>query len=121
MAKLTKSEAFDIKTMRYFIPKNIKGWRIRSYDKFKMAQLSSRGIKPKRATKGFNLLKWGKTYRDLQITMWKQDIKAGLITKSEIYDGLPEWLRSWAQSKLKGVPYDVGYKTSNMLIGIYHG
>lgn len=121
MVKLTNKELFDIKTMRYFIPKQQSPWRIRDYDKVKMAQLSSRGIEPKRRTKGFELLRWGKTYRDLSITMWKEDIQQGYITKNEIYEGLPSWLVKWAISKLKDVPYDINGDTSRMLTRIYHG
>jgi hypothetical protein len=119
MPKLTNREKFDIKTMRYFLPKQSSPPRIRDYDKVKMANLSSKGIQPKRRTKGFDLLRWGKTYRDLQITYWKADIRDGIITKAEIYESLPEWLRDWAYTKLKEVPYDIKGETSTMLISMY--
>lgn len=101
--------------MEYFIPTNVK-CRIYPNDKVKMANLSSRGIQPQRITKGFTLLKWGKTYRDEQITSFKNDIMAGYITKISILDELPKKFRQWMWNKIKDTPYDVEYKTSNMLI-----
>lgn len=116
---MTAKEQFDIRTMRYFIPPNKYKTRITKQDEQAMANLSSRGTQPTRRTKGFQNLQWGKTYRDLQITQWSDDIKEGLITKAEIYAGLPKWLRNWAEMKLKDVPYDINYDTSKMLIRMY--
>ena len=105
---MTTKEQFDIRTMRYFIPKaNKYKTRITRQDETAMAALSSKGTKPTRITKGLQNLMWGKTYRDLQITQWSDDVKAGLITKYEIYSALPKWLRPWAESKLQNVPYDI--------------
>lgn len=120
MGKLTKKEQFDIRTMRYFIPINKYKTRITKQDELRMAALSSRGIQPDRRTKGFQNLSWGKTYRDLQITQWKDDIRDGFITKAEVYDSVPKWLRSWAEEKLANMPYDTEGKTSAMLVSMYH-
>lgn len=106
----TKKELFDQRTMLYFYPNKSGGTpRVRDYDRAKMAALSSRGLQPNNRTPGFLRLLWGKTYRDLQITQWKEDVMAGLITKYEIYQSVPEWLRPWTESKLKDVPYDQPY------------
>lgn len=118
--KLSNKERFDQRTMRYFMPRSKYRTRITHNDTIKMANLSSRGQHPKRRTKGFLNLLWGKTYRDLQITQWKDDIRAGYFTKSEIYSGVPEWLQPWVESKLKDVPYDVDGTTSRMLVRMYH-
>lgn len=107
MRKLTKKELFDQRTMSYFYPKTAPKVRIRHYDRIKMADLSSKGIKPRRETPGYKKLLWGKTYRDMQITEWKRDIMAGYITKGEIYESVWPSLRAWCESKLKYVPYDV--------------
>lgn len=118
--KLSAKESFDIRTMRYFIPKaNALKARISYNDKVKIANLSSRGIQPKRRTPGFVNLLWGKTYRDLQISSWKEDIGQGFITKAEICESLPVWLREWAESKLQYAPYDVEGKTSRMFVAMY--
>lgn len=105
MKKLTNKERFDIATMVYFIPSSSKK-RIYPNDKIKMAILSSTGVKPERETPGFRLLKWGKTYRDEQITSYKRDIRAGLFTKAELLEEIPPRFRDWLWSKIKDVPYD---------------
>ena len=104
---MTNKELFDIETMRYFIPPNAQRTRITKLDMQAMVDLSSRGVMSTRKTKGFTNLVWGKTYRDLMITEWIQDIKDGIITKYEIYQSLPKHLRPWAESKFKNVPYDI--------------
>jgi len=116
--KLTKKEELDISTMVYFIPSNSKH-RIYKNDKIKMAELSSKGIQPDMITKGFSLLKWGKTYRDEQITSYKRDIQLGLFTKYEILQGIAPRFRDWLWNKIKDTTYDVDYKTSNVLIEMY--
>lgn len=84
-----------------------------------MSRLSSRGIFPTKVTPGFTLLKWGKTYRDEQITSYKRDIALGLFTKSEILSGLPVRLRSWMWEKIKDVPYDQSaYDESGVVTGL---
>jgi len=115
--KLSKKEKLDIETMQYFLP--TKG-RIYPNDKKKMADLSSQGITPKNQTSGFVLLKWGKTYRDLQITEYKRDISLGLITKGEILDSMPENLRDWLWKKIQHVPYDTDGTTTKMLVHEYY-
>lgn len=105
---MTAKEQFDIRTMRYFIPQaNKHKTRITKQDEEAMAALSSKGTKPAKLTDGLKNLMWGKTYRDLQITQWSEDVKAGIITKAEIYAGLPAWLQPWAEQKLRYVPYDI--------------
>jgi hypothetical protein len=111
--KLSKNEQFDVATMIYFIPNNVKS-RIYPNDKIKMADLSSKGIKPNRITKGFTLLQWGKTYRDEQITSYRRDISLGLFTKIELLDSMPPKLKNWLWSKIKDVPYDVDGSTVRM-------
>jgi len=119
--RLTARERFDVRTMQYFYPRR-SGFkaRVRSNDKAKMADLSSYGIRPKRRTPGFQKLAWGKTYRDLQVTQWSNDIRDGLITKAEIYDSLPDWLLPWIEPKLQYVPYDVDGLSTKMWITLYH-
>lgn len=116
--KLTNKEQFDIATMVYFIPSDAKT-RIYPNDKKKMVDLSSRGIRPQRETKGFKELRIGKTYRDLQITSYCDDVRAGYFTKSELIEGMPPRFREWITKKLKGVPYDEdGYSTA-MWVSMY--
>lgn len=103
--KLSRKEKFDIATMGYFIPTRARA-RIYPNDKIKMADLSSKGKGPVKETKGFVLLKWGKTYRDEQITSYKRDIRAGLFTKSELLESMPPRFREWLWQKIKDVPYD---------------
>lgn len=112
LRRLTKREHFDQRTMRYFIPRNRYSGRIRHNDTIKMADLSSRGIQPKRRTPGFLNLLWGKTYRDLQITQWRNGVQDGITTKYEIYASVPEWLRPWVETKLYGAlpPMDESYR-----------
>lgn len=118
---MTNKEKFDQRTMLYFYPNKTGGMpRVRDYDRQKMADLSSRGIQPKNQTPGFQRLLWGKTYRDLQITEWKRDIGKGYITKSEVYESVPDWLRDWTISKLQDVPYDTEGKTAAWLIDMHH-
>ena len=105
LRKLSKKERLDIATMAYFIPSKAKA-RIYMHDKVKMADLSSRGIKPARATKGFKLLQWGKTYRDEQITSYRRDIALGYFTKAELMESMPPRFREWLWEKIKDVPYD---------------
>lgn len=116
--KLSNKERFDISTMVYFIPSSSKA-RIYQNDKIKMANLSSHGIKPKRETKGFILLKWGKTYRDEQITSYKRDIQLGYFTKAELLESMPPRFRNWLWSKIQYVPYDTDGKSSAMWISMY--
>lgn len=120
MAKLTSKEKFDQRTMLYFYPKSGGMPRIRDYDKAKMAALSSRGEHPRRRTPGFIRLLWGKTYRDLQITQWRDDVRGGLMTKIEICESLPEWLQPWAHAKLIDVPYDENQASRRMLVRMSH-
>lgn len=116
--KLSAKERLDIATMVYFIPTSAKR-RIYPNDKIKMADFSSRGIKPRRVTPGFTLLQWGKTYRDEQITSYKRDIQLGFFTKNEIIQGMPPRFRDWIENKIKDTPYDVNGDTSRMLIKMY--
>lgn len=125
LRKLSAKEQFDIRTMRYFIPRNKYKTRITKQAEAAMADLSSKGIQPQYRSKGFLNLLWGKTYRDLQITQWKDDVREGLITKYEIYSSLPKWLQPWAESKLKDVPYNASaYEEirddGGELIGLVH-
>jgi hypothetical protein len=121
MGRLTNKEKFDQRTMLYFYPNKTGGMpRVRDYDRQKMAALSSKGIQPKNRTPGFLRLLWGKTYRDLQVTEWRDAVRQGYITKSEVYDSVPEWLLDWAVIKLKDVPYDEKGETTNMIIRMYH-
>lgn len=121
MARLTSKERFDQRTMLYFYPNKTGGMpRVRDYDKAKMAALSSKGIHPKNKTPGFLRLLYGKTYRDLQITQWKVAITEGIITKAEIYESVPDWLRDWTVNKLKDVPYDVKGENKRMFIRMYN-
>lgn len=114
--RLSNKEQLDIRSMRYFIPRrNVTGWRIRGYDQVKMADLSSRGIKPQCSSKGFELLKHGKTYREYQIASWRDGIREGIITEYEILSGLPEWLRPSITESLRGAFMDDGglaYRTA---------
>lgn len=116
--KLSKNERFDIATMVYFIPTSSKH-RIYPNDKVKMADLSSKGIKPMRITKGFMLLRWGKTCRDEQITSYKEGISLGLFTKAELLESTPPRLRDWIWNKIESTPWDVSQDTTKMLIKMY--
>lgn len=102
--KLSDKESLDVRSMRYFIPKNNlpKGWRITKADRVMMADLSSRGIRPRKVTPGMELLKWGKTFREEQITRWREDVIEGLTTKYEILSSLPLWLRPSIEKSLQG-------------------
>jgi hypothetical protein len=111
--------------MRYFIPSHVKGWSIKPEDKAIIANWSSRGIKhkeidrppnPTQTLTGVQALISGKTYRDLQITEWKDAVSRGYLTKSEIYESLPEWIRKWAESKLKNTPYDIHQNATKYFI-----
>lgn len=112
MRKLTNKELFDIRTMRYFIPRFApKGWRITQKDKVAMADLSSKGIQPKGIGltdpfTGVRALVTGKTYRDLMVTEWSDSVRKGYMTKWELINSVPEWLQPWLEEKLKDVPYD---------------
>jgi len=129
--RLTNKEKLDVSTMAYFIPKTIT-YRIYPNDKKKMADLSSRGVWPKGKkgnvmlmktegsnTLGFKLLQTGKTYRDMQITAYKEDISNGYFTKIELLDAMPERLRGWLWSKIEDVPYDVDGDTSKFMVTLY--
>lgn len=126
MRNLTKNEELDIQTMRYFIPKTNKGWRITPKDRVAMADWSSRGVKPKDLSHGIGIkptgiqmLSVGKTMRDHQITSWIEGIRGGLITKAEVYDSCPGWMTEWITKKLKNVPYDVEGTATRMWNEIY--
>lgn len=109
--KLTTKEAFDVETMKYFIPRNRLSKRLQRNDKRKIADLSSRGIQPRRDTPGYIDLRWGKTYRDWQITQWRRDVAEGLFTKWEIINSVPQFMQSWLEDKLLGIfsPEDDSY------------
>lgn len=104
--KITKKMELDVETMAYFYPKSAPRRYIKKSDREAMAIYSATGKKPAVTTKGFEQLMWGKTYRDMQITAWSEDIRQGYITKWEIYSSLPKSLRAWAEKKLVNVPYD---------------
>lgn len=113
--KLSPKEKIDIASMEYFIPRaNLSKFRIYPNDRKKMANLSSRGVKPKIETKGFELLKYGQTYRDLYITDCRLDITRGITTKMELINSMPHKLKGWMWLKIKDVPYDVDGEASNM-------
>lgn len=117
--KLSKKEKMDIDTMIYFLPKSSVNVRIYPNDKKKMANMSSQGIKPKKITKGYELLRHGKTFRDMQITSYQSDIRAGLFTKHELVQSMPPRLRGWLLAKISNTPYDESHTTSDMLIKMY--
>lgn len=117
--RLTTGEQFDIETMRYFIPRNKLRTRITKQDIVCMADLSSKGIQPSHRTPGFINLLWGKTYRDEQITSYRNDIQLGYITKYEIISSFPKHLQPWIESKIKDVPYDVDGHTSRIFVDMY--
>ena len=117
--RLTNKEKLDVATMAYFIPNTSGKYHIYPNDIKKMANLSSNGAKPSRETRGFYLLKWGKTYRDEAITGWKSMIEDGLITKGELLDDMPPRFREWLWVKIKDVPYDINGDTSRMFVKMY--
>lgn len=106
--------------MVYFIPDGAKR-RIYPNDKRKMAVLSSTGKQPARETPGFIILKWGKTYRDEQITSYKRDVRAGYFTKAELIYAMPPRFQAWLEDKLKTVPYDENSEAAPMLMAAYRG
>lgn len=110
---MTIKERFDIRTMRYFIPKSGGRTYITKTDEQAMAALSSRGTQPKQTTRGITSLIWGKTYRDEQITSYKRDVRLGLFTKHELISAMPIDMQDWLADKLKDVPYD---EDSNVLL-----
>ena len=115
--RLSKKQILDVKSMEYFIPTTSKK-RIYPNDRTKMAILSSKGVEPENVTRGFTLLKYGRTYRDEQITSYQRDIRLGYITKFEIIDSMPTELREWINKKIRGTPYDEGGTTRRMAIAI---
>lgn len=117
---MTNKEQFDIKTMRYFVPKSGGRTYITKADEQAMVNLSSRGTQPAKQTKGLTSLQWGKTYRDEQITSYRRDVRQGLFTKYEIISSFPIALQDWITDKLKDVPYDYDSTTSTMLTRMYH-
>jgi len=129
LRELTKNERFDIQTMRYFIPKTTKkGWRITAKDRVAMADWSGRGIKPDepitigmsdQIPTGLQVLAIGKTFRDYHIKDWGESIELGYITKAELLDGVPEWMRGWLYKKIKHIPYDVNGDASGLWISEY--
>lgn len=118
--RLSSREKIDIASMVYFIPRrNVDKFRIYPNDKKKMADLSSKGIHPKRETDGFRLLKIGQTYRDLHITDYRLDITRGIVTKNELLDWMPPVLKNWMWRKIKDVPYDLDNEATRMWIGMH--
>lgn len=126
--RLSRKEQLDIATMRYFIPKTNKGWRISHADKVAMADFSGKGIKPSEQTRpvmgskilsGLQALNLGKTMRDQQITAWRESIQDGIMTKGEIYDSCPDWMTDWLKNKLKDVPYDITGIAQRYSVALY--
>lgn len=115
--RLTNKEKFDIATMMYF--RTNMRTRIYPNDKLKMAVLSSTGKSPAKETKGFIELKWGKTFRDEQITSYRRDIRAGYFTKAELIESIPSKFKDWLWGKLKDVPYDEDNYVAPMLLKAY--
>lgn len=116
--KITPKMKLDVDTMHYFFPCTSRPY-VKQSDREAMALFSARGIKPEVETKGFYQLKWGKTYRDEQITSYRQDIRAGLFTKHELLQSMPVKFRDWLWEKIKDVPYDENKEVQPMLIKYY--
>lgn len=117
--KLTNKMKLDVETMHYFYPRTGGRPYVKQSDREAMALFSAQGKKPEVETKGFYQLKWGKTYRDEQITSYKRDIKAGYFTKHELLMGMPVKLRDWLWNKIKDVQYDEDGAVQPMLIAAY--
>lgn len=114
--KLSNKEKFDIDTALLFKHSAYKDTRIYPNDKKKFADLSSKGIKPKRITRGYEAIINAKMWRDLQITEYKKDIKAGLFIKSEIVESFSPRFRQWIWNKIKDVPHDINGNTEKLTI-----
>ena len=59
----------------------------------------------------------GKQYLNVQVTMWREDLRAGLISRKDLYDDerFPaEWLDSVLKDLWKGMTYDDCLKTSKI-------
>lgn len=118
--KLSNKMRLDVETMRYFYPGKSGGRsHITKQDIHDMAVYSATGKKPGTESKGFKQLVWGKTYRDLQITQWREDIRDGFITKWEVQASVPVRLREWVIKKIADVPYDTNGETSKMILSLY--
>jgi len=55
-----------------------------------MYQYESRGIPIESKNNGFY---WGKKHMDVTITMWREDMKTGLLFRKELYEDeiFPHW------------------------------
>jgi hypothetical protein len=117
--KVTNKMKLDVETMHYFYPRTGGRPYVKQSDREVMAIYSATGKKPQVETKGFKQLKWGKTYRDEQITSYKRDIRAGYFTKHELVQSMPPVFREWLYNKIKDVSYDEQQQVQPMLIKAY--
>lgn len=112
--KITPKMQLDVDTMRYFCVGRVY---VKKSDKEAMAIYSATGKKPAIWTKGLEALKWGKTYRDEQVTAYIRDIELGLFTKTELLESMPnKRLKDWLWGKIEKVRYDVNGSTSRMAV-----
>lgn len=91
--KLTNKQRKELAVIKYFIPSWVKFDPITDADIEAFLAWSDRGIKyhiKPLVNDGLAALHYGKQYRDLQITSWKQGIEDGILTKSEILSDLPD-------------------------------
>ena len=102
---MTNKELFDLKTMLYFMPDNRYQTKITEADKQAMVDYSSRGVKPERTLGLLNIMA-GKTYRELQIATWIEDIKNGITTLEEVLSEEPEWIKGYLLKSLGGGLYN---------------
>lgn len=98
---MTTKERNDIEVMEWFIPEQVKHWAVTDHDRLAMVNLSSRGIQPKYRTKGLLALMAGKTFREVHVEMYRDDIKAGYISKEDLLSSTPLAVRAWLIKALR--------------------
>ena len=112
--KLSRKQQLELEAIKEFIPSWCTFEPITDDDLKTFFDFSDRGIKyemtPDKQLTGLGALHYGKQYRDLHITMYRQDIQDGYIGKWEVNTS------EWINKALKGArPKQHVYKLWNDL------
>lgn len=109
---MTKEQAKDIETIRYFIPNDMKSIPITDQDIQDFLALSERGENKNRVRDrgmdGFNALVQGKRWRGIHMQMWEDGHLDGVTPYAELVSELPESVaRFMAKELFRGMDYDL--------------
>lgn len=103
--KLTNKQRQELQAIKYLIPEWCEFQPITDDDLKTFFDWSDKGIKYElkpMEMSGLAALHYGKQYRDLHITTYREDIADGILAKWQLINDMPDSVQPWLRIALKG-------------------